>query len=61
MSFSILRKLQNKINADKFYQDNKDIILIRSKTIINCDCGGKYQVANKWNHFKTDKHKNLNF
>ena len=71
MAFSILRKLQNKINTAKSYQDNKEYQdnkgftkqskeerLIKRRTIINCDCGGKYQVNNKWSHIKTDKHKN---
>lgn len=41
-----------------YYQEHKDIILENSKIKIDCECGGKYTIQNKTNHFKTKLHKN---
>ena len=63
--WSHIKTDKHKKKQSKEYQDNKVFTkqskeerLIKRRTIINCDCGGKYQVNNKWSHIKTDKHKN---
>lgn len=37
-----------------YYRKNKE----RLTNVIDCDCGGKYNILNKTQHFRTKKHKN---
>lgn len=48
----------------KYREENKDKIKQKQekykewrRTVINCECGGKYQNANKAKHLATEKHK----
>ena len=73
MAFALIKnnRITNKkyIQYDEGYnKKSKEEILIRQReykkenkerlrTIIKCDCGGKYQVKGKWSHIRTNKHK----
>lgn len=41
----------------KHYQNNKESISKKRNEKFNCDCGGKYTMANKARHLKTQNHK----
>ncbi|GMF61682.1 unnamed protein product [Phytophthora fragariaefolia] len=44
----------------KYYEENKDKLRAKEKlrlqTRFDCECGGKYSLSSKSNHFKTQKH-----
>ena len=40
----------------QYYEKNKEQINEKAKQSINCECGSKYTLSNKYHHFKTLKH-----
>ena len=45
-----------KIKGKEYREKNKETIMEKKKEKFNCECGGKFTLAHKSRHFKTEKH-----
>ena len=57
IDFSNLTKKQ--ISKKKYYEKNKEKILLDKAITIHCECGGRYPKQQKSVHFTRTKHKNF--
>lgn len=51
------QEINNKKKA--YYRENKQEINNKQKQKFNCECGGRYTLSHKSNHFKTKIHRNF--
>ena len=49
-------RIDNKDYHKQYRIDNKDKLDIKRNQKIDCECGGKYTIRNKSQHFKSQKH-----
>ena len=52
------KRIKNK-NVKNYYENNKDIISIKNKKIIECDCGCILRKDSLTSHIKTKRHQDL--
>jgi hypothetical protein len=46
-------------NVHKYYKKNRDLILLKNKEVIMCECGVNYTYGNKLRHQQSKKHINF--